>query len=337
MLILIEFNQKSQIIFVEIHQIFSIFFVPFYKSNVHLTTKLRLVQSLDDNKYYIKSQEDLYQSNEVVKFFWPGGATILWFWQISATGLCILGALLLAPMTWLEQRHSNHVNGVRKSLWCASDQVECLGGVCSEWLSCLYYFNREKSRILNGKSRNWVVSSPVDWCAFPSTSLLCFILHELSHVLFWFSISSCYNDHFLELLFISSSITMLVYYCLKLPWRSCPVADRSLNFKNRFSLNVQVPSCSRNSWPQEVRQDSPSSAKHPDHNACDANCSEAFHLLAHTSCHQNSLAAQTKRMHICVERYLEEEQVRYSWQRKARLVSGCCWDQLWSLAGSSVG
>jgi len=110
-----EYNQKSQLLFVEIHQIFSLFFVPFYKSNVHLTTKIRLVQSENDGKYYIKSQEDLYQLNEVVKFFWPGGATIIWLWQIFTTGLCILGALVLAPLTWMEQRHVNQVNGVRKS------------------------------------------------------------------------------------------------------------------------------------------------------------------------------------------------------------------------------
>jgi hypothetical protein len=53
----------------------------------------------EDSKYYIKSQEDLYQLNEVVKFFWPGGATIIWFWQMFATFLCILGALTLAPIT----------------------------------------------------------------------------------------------------------------------------------------------------------------------------------------------------------------------------------------------
>ena len=109
----LEFNQKSKILFVEIHQIFSLFFVPFYKSSVHLTTKLHLVHSADDNKYYIKSQEDLYQSNEVVKFFWPGGATIIWFWQMFATFLCIVGALLLAPVPWIEQRHANQ-SGMNK-------------------------------------------------------------------------------------------------------------------------------------------------------------------------------------------------------------------------------
>ncbi|TVY40928.1 hypothetical protein LSUB1_G002742 [Lachnellula subtilissima] len=111
-----KYNQKSKILFVEIRQIFSLFFVPFYKSDVRLTTKLSLVQSTEDNKYYIKSQEDLYQLNEVVKFFWPGGATVIWVWQMLATFLCIVGALMLAPVTWMFQRHSNKVNGVSKHL-----------------------------------------------------------------------------------------------------------------------------------------------------------------------------------------------------------------------------
>lgn len=112
-----EYNQQSQILFVEISQIFSLWFVPFYKSNVHLTTKLQLFHSPEDKKYYISSQEDLYQLNEVVKFFWPGGATIIWLWQLFATFLCIVGSLLLAPMTWLEERHAvktNGTNGVKK-------------------------------------------------------------------------------------------------------------------------------------------------------------------------------------------------------------------------------
>ncbi len=113
-LYLAEFNRKSCILFVDIHQIFSLFFVPFYKSDVRLTTKLQLVHSANDGKYYVQSQEDLYQLNEVVKFFWPGGATTIWLWQFFATGICILGALLLAPVTWVEQRHANSVNGDKK-------------------------------------------------------------------------------------------------------------------------------------------------------------------------------------------------------------------------------
>jgi len=118
-----EYNQKSQILFVDIHQIFSIFFVPFYKSDVHLTTKIKVVHSEQDGKYYIKSQEDLYQLNEVVKFFWPGGATILWLWQVFATGMCILGALFFAPITWLEQKYaSGQVNGIEKDVWGAQNR-----------------------------------------------------------------------------------------------------------------------------------------------------------------------------------------------------------------------
>jgi hypothetical protein len=112
---LLEYNQSSHILFVEIRQIFSIFFVPFYKSDVNLTTKLVLSHNSSKGKFYIKSQEDLYQSNEVVKFFWPGGATIVWLWQLFATLMCILGALVFAPITWMEQRHAVKINGVKGS------------------------------------------------------------------------------------------------------------------------------------------------------------------------------------------------------------------------------
>jgi hypothetical protein len=113
---ILEFNQKSSILFVEIRQIFSLFFVPFYKSNVHLTTKLHLVYCKNDQKYYIRSQEDLYQLNEVVKFFWPGGATIIWLWQMFTTALCLFGALALAPVTRMEQKQVNGVNSSEENL-----------------------------------------------------------------------------------------------------------------------------------------------------------------------------------------------------------------------------
>jgi hypothetical protein len=116
----LEYNQKSQILFTEINQTFSIFFAPFYHANVHLTTKLKLHHSQQDGKYYITSQEDLYQSNDIASFLFPwfgAGAAMVWFWQVFATGLCILGALAFAPITWLEQRHASSkgmVNGVKK-------------------------------------------------------------------------------------------------------------------------------------------------------------------------------------------------------------------------------
>ncbi|KAJ5052209.1 uncharacterized protein L3040_001968 [Drepanopeziza brunnea f. sp. 'multigermtubi'] len=113
-----EFNQESSTLFVDIHQIFSLFFVPFYKADVRLTSKLKLFHSEDDGRYYIASQEDLYQTNEWVKFVWPGGATLIGLGQLFAAFLCIVGAFLLAPVTWIEQRRAmtTQVNGAKKGI-----------------------------------------------------------------------------------------------------------------------------------------------------------------------------------------------------------------------------
>jgi hypothetical protein len=111
-------------LFINIHQIFSFFFLPIYKANVHLTSVLHLIQipspdhqgydNAEGGKWYIMHQEDLYQTDEVVKFFWPGGNWVLWAFQLFATGMCILGALSLAPVTWMMQRRSVKVNGVKR-------------------------------------------------------------------------------------------------------------------------------------------------------------------------------------------------------------------------------
>jgi len=90
--------------FINIHQVFALFFVPFYEADVRLTTKLHLRQ-LKDGKYYIKSQEDLYQVNDLIKFFVPFvGAGFLWTCQLLATFGCTLGALIFAPFTWYQQQ-----------------------------------------------------------------------------------------------------------------------------------------------------------------------------------------------------------------------------------------
>ena len=102
----IVYDQKQQILYCTITQLFSIWFVPFYKSHVKLVTVLHLKHEGD--KYYIESQEDLYQINELVKFFWPGGATILTVLQWIATVNCVIAALLLAPFTWVEQGVANN-------------------------------------------------------------------------------------------------------------------------------------------------------------------------------------------------------------------------------------
>jgi hypothetical protein len=98
------YDQKQQILYVSISQVFSIFFVPFYAPKVNLVTVLNLSHDTANNKSYIDSQQDLYQLNEFVKFVWPGGATLLLLWQWMNTLLSIMGALVLAPMTWVEEK-----------------------------------------------------------------------------------------------------------------------------------------------------------------------------------------------------------------------------------------
>lgn len=102
------YDQKTHLLYVSIHQLFTFWFVPFYHARVKLVTVLQLVQS-EESKYYIKSQEDMYQSTELIKFLLPGGSVLVRFWQWIATAMCIAGALLLAPMTWLEQRHHKKI------------------------------------------------------------------------------------------------------------------------------------------------------------------------------------------------------------------------------------
>jgi len=38
-----------------------------------------------------------------VRFFWVGGFAFAWLWQIGETAVCILVAMLLAPLMWAEE------------------------------------------------------------------------------------------------------------------------------------------------------------------------------------------------------------------------------------------
>lgn len=62
-------------------------------------------------KYYIQSQNDLYQTSEWIKFVVPFGVgvTLLMVWQFLSTILCTIGAIVGWPITWLEE------NGTRGS------------------------------------------------------------------------------------------------------------------------------------------------------------------------------------------------------------------------------
>lgn len=60
----------------------------------------------DRKFYYITSQNDLYQTSEWIKFLvpWGIGSTLLVAWQLFATLQCVIGALLLFPLTSWKER-----------------------------------------------------------------------------------------------------------------------------------------------------------------------------------------------------------------------------------------
>lgn len=90
-------------LYATITQKFRIWIIPFYLAHVNLVTVLQLKRSKQSDKYYIQSQNDLYQVNEILRFIFLGGSSILWLLQIIATVFCVLGALILWPQTWVEE------------------------------------------------------------------------------------------------------------------------------------------------------------------------------------------------------------------------------------------
>jgi len=60
----------------------------------------------DDTKYYIQSQDDLYQTSEWIKFLvpWGIGAFFVVLWQFWATIFCVIGTKLFDLIMWLPRR-----------------------------------------------------------------------------------------------------------------------------------------------------------------------------------------------------------------------------------------
>ena len=95
------------------HQLFRIWVIPFASASVTLTTLLQLVeepyptphQPDKRSRYFIQSQNDLYQVNEWIKFASPFGilGLAVMTWQLIATALCVLGAVVMWPVSWVEQ------------------------------------------------------------------------------------------------------------------------------------------------------------------------------------------------------------------------------------------
>ncbi|KXT15579.1 hypothetical protein AC579_9964 [Pseudocercospora musae] len=105
----VAFDEQHFVLYVNISQIFSIWFIPFHRSPVTLTTQLQLVRRpAEPRKYYIQSQNDLYQVDQFVKFFapWNIGTTLVILWHFWATFFCVIGAQLGRPFTAYLQRKS---------------------------------------------------------------------------------------------------------------------------------------------------------------------------------------------------------------------------------------
>ncbi|KAI9668468.1 MAG: hypothetical protein M1831_001222 [Alyxoria varia] len=106
----IAYDAPNQILYVNISQVFRIFFVPFYAARVNLTTVLHLIRRdsiYSDggrSKYYINCQNDLYQINEIIKFALPfGGPVLVWVWQILAALVCLMAAVACWPVSLWEE------------------------------------------------------------------------------------------------------------------------------------------------------------------------------------------------------------------------------------------
>jgi hypothetical protein len=114
------FDKRNQLLYATIFQTFTLWFIPFslWQSKVKLVTVLELARLPVDSKgrplpgtshpddwtqptrYFIRGQEDHYQVNEFLKFVFPWGASLIWYvWQVLATVVCIIGALVFWPVT----------------------------------------------------------------------------------------------------------------------------------------------------------------------------------------------------------------------------------------------
>ena len=64
---------------------------------------LQLRRDKLSEKYYIASQNDLYQVDQFTKFVAPGGFVFVFFWQIVATLVCLFAAVVFWPISWIEE------------------------------------------------------------------------------------------------------------------------------------------------------------------------------------------------------------------------------------------
>lgn len=102
--ILVAYDPSNLLLYVSISQVFRIWVLPFYAAPVDLVTVIRLQHNESDGKYYIAGQNDLYQTDEWVKFIplVPGVSLLVRTLQLMATVFCVLATYVFWPVTLME-------------------------------------------------------------------------------------------------------------------------------------------------------------------------------------------------------------------------------------------
>ena len=112
-LYLLAYNEDARVVYVDMSQIFAVWFIPFYRAHVHFLVVLDLVPGQPDTsyrreglqysdvtaerkpRYLISKQEDRYQLNDTVNFLMPGlGPLLCKAGQEFATLVCVMGVLV---------------------------------------------------------------------------------------------------------------------------------------------------------------------------------------------------------------------------------------------------
>ncbi|GAB7349149.1 hypothetical protein MBLNU459_g8089t1 [Dothideomycetes sp. NU459] len=133
----VSFDERNLVLYVGITQVFAIWAIPTHRSEVSLVTVLHLTRqtlppSVDysdnnnnnnkngttgeksyaevtatsnkvEGKYYITSQNDLYQTDQFIKFVLPWFSLVVPLWQFFATLVCVVMSYLFYPVTWYEE------------------------------------------------------------------------------------------------------------------------------------------------------------------------------------------------------------------------------------------
>ncbi|KAI8944920.1 hypothetical protein F4801DRAFT_570102 [Xylaria longipes] len=129
------FDRRTNSLYATIRQTFTIWIVPFslWQAKVKLVCLLELAHlpvdknkqplvlkngfteknrdnntsSVSEKRYFIRGQQDHYQTNEMLKFVAPFGASVLvYIWQLFATFFCVVGTAFLWPVTSIYERNS---------------------------------------------------------------------------------------------------------------------------------------------------------------------------------------------------------------------------------------